>query len=245
MKLDFSELSALLAKDAVVTYKMRHQLFFSPMGNQITVWHKPGAAMLLDHSLHIYGDESVLESFLADLEPGRTYSFFCVAARYMPLLERHFEGIKREEDCTAYTIAKEDFSLHQAGVLDNLTSADAELVNEHWTYKFEGSLDFFRHIIREYPSSAIRVDGKLAGWAVCYDCTDDMVNLGSLRVLDEYRKQGLGKLLATDLVQKVLDTGKTPMVHILDDNIPSKTLSMSLGFKPYPTKIFWGSGVKN
>ena len=56
------------------------------------------------------------------------------------------------------------------------------------------------------------------------------------------RRQGLGSKLAR--VVKVLATGKTPMVHILDDNIASRTLSMEIGFTPYRERIFWGRGVK-
>ena len=79
---------------------------------------------------------------------------------------------------------------------------------------------------------------------MCYDAIEDMVNLGSLRVLEEYRQQGLGRKLALDLVGKVLATGKTPMVHIMDDNIASRTLSMGIGFTPYSEKLFWGRGKK-
>lgn len=243
MKLNFREMAELLELDGVLTYKMRHQLFFSPMGKKIKLWFKPGAAMMLDHSLHMFGEESVLDSFLAELKAGEKYGFFAVPTRYMPLLESHFKNIEREEDCSAYTIDKEDFHAEGEG-LDSLNLSDADFVNENWDYKFEGSLDFFKGIIRDFPSSAIRVNNSLAGWALCYDATDDMINLGSLRVLEQHRKQGYGKMLAVDLVKKVLQSGKTPMVHILDNNTASKNLSMSIGFKPYTHKVFWGSGIK-
>jgi len=222
---------------------MQHQLFHSPMGTKLKIWSGPGAAMMLDHSLHVYGDEDTLASFFADLEPGKEYDFFGVPAKMLPLLEGHFNNIQRHEECSAYTITREDF-VEDIEHQESLSLNDAEFVNEHWTYKFDGSLDFFKQILTDNPSSAIRVNGQLAGWSVCYDSIEDMVNLGSLRVLEQYRKQGLGKKLAIDLVDKVLKTGKTPMVHIVDSNLASKTLSMGIGFKPHPEKIFWGTGVK-
>jgi len=244
VRLDFSALAALLAKDSVLTYKMQYQLFHAPLTKDYQLWFADGAAMFLDHSLHMYGSLEVLDRFLTDLTPGRTYSFFGVTVSMLPLLENHFAQIEREEDCSAYTLSPEDFREDGGQPLESLTAADAEYVNDHWTYKHEGSLKFFRHILAVYPSSAARINGQLAGWAVCYDAIEDMVNLGSLRVLDQHRNQGLGRKLAADLARKVLRMGKIPMVHILDNNTASKTLSMGIGFKPYPHKIFWGSGLK-
>lgn len=244
MRIDFQEVYNLLRQEPILTYKMLFQLFHRPLDSRIKLWFEDGAAMLLDHSLHMYGAEAALDRFLSQLEKGREYSFFGVPCKYLPLLEKHFRDIECEEKTSAYTITASDFAGKPAEALDSLTLADAEYVNEHWTYKHEGSLEFFKHIIATYPSSAVRIGGQLAGWAVCYDAIEDMVNLGSLRVLEQYRRQGLGKKLAQDLVAKVLATGKTPMVHILEDNIASKTLSMGIGFKPYREKIFWGQGAK-
>lgn len=246
MLLDLKKLAVLLSKEPVLTYKMQYQIFHHPLGKEAILWFHERAAMMLDHSLYMYGDEDVLDGFLAQLEPGQEYYFFGVQVKLLPLLAHHFYEIKRDEDCTAYTITPEDFAAHQPEILplDSLRAADAEFVNTHWTYRHEGSLDFFKHIIAHYPSSAVRSSGKLVGWAVCYDAIPDMANLGSLRVLESHRNQGLGRKLAADLVQKVLNLGKVPLAHILDNNIPSKTLSMGIGFKPYPEQIFWGSGVK-
>ncbi len=243
MKIDFAELAALLKEDSVITYKMQYQLFHSPRAKKdIRLWFADGAAMMLDHSLHMYGNEQALDRFLNDLAPGE-YSFFGIATSLLPLLKRHFTGIVSDEDCTAYTLSPEDFT-GSPEPSESLTVADAEFVNEHWTYKDEDSLEIFRYSLKAYPSSAIRIDGKLAGWAVCYYAIDDMVNLGSLRVLEPYRNRGYGRKLASSLIAKVLATGKTAMIHIIDSNIASRNLSMGIGFKPHSKKIFWGSGTK-
>lgn len=243
MPIDFAQLNALLKEDNVLTYKLQYHLFFSHGElTDGTLWFADDAVMLLAHGLHMFGREETLDRFLKDLSPGE-YSLFGVATSLLPLLQEHFSRIDSDEDCTAYTLSPEDFT-GTPEPLDNLAVTEAEFVNQHWTYKFPGSEEYFKHIIKAYPSSVIRVDGKPAGWAVCYDAIEDMVNLGSLRVLEPYRNRGYGRKLASSLIAKVLALGKTPMIHILDSNIPSRNLSMGIGFKPYPKKIFWGSGVK-
>lgn len=243
MYVDFARLYALLKEDAILSYKLMSRLFCEPLSPRARLWAGERAVMLLDYGLHLFGEEGELDRFLADLEPGE-YSLFAVPVKYLPVLEKHFAEIHREEDTTAYTLAPGQFSGPEAEELDSLTVADAEFVDAHWTYRHEGSLEFFRRILAELPSSAVRIDGRLAGWAVCYDRVDDMVNLGSLRVLEPYRRRGLGRKLALDLVKKVLARGWTPLIHIVDSNTASKNLSMGIGFKPYPEKIFWGRGIK-
>jgi GNAT superfamily N-acetyltransferase len=243
MGTDFTQLNALLKEDNILTYKMQYQLFYSPGAKKdMTLWFGDGAAMMLDHSLHIFGKEETLDRFLTGLSPGE-YSFFGVAIDLLPLIQKHFTDISSDENCTAYTLDPEDFT-GTTEPLGNLSVEDAPLINQLWAYKHPGSEEYFRDIIKAYPSSAIRVDGKLAGWAVCYDAIDDMVNLGSLRVLVPYRHRGYGKKLASSLIAKVLAMGKTPMIHIVDSNIASRNLSMGVGFKSYAKKIFWGSGQK-
>lgn len=243
MEIDFSRLNALLKEDNILTYKMQYQLFYSPGAKKdMTLWFADGAAMILDHSLHIFGKEETLDRFFKDLPSGE-YSFFGVAIDLLPLLRQHFTDISRVENCTAYTLDPEDFT-GTPDLLGNLSVEDAQIINQLWDYKHPGSEEYFKDIIKAYPSSAIGVDGKLVGWAVCYDAIDNMVNLGSLRVLEPYRHLGYGKKLASSLIAKVLAMGKTPMIHIVDSNIASRNLSMGVGFKPYHKKIFWGSGQK-
>ncbi|MTI95372.1 MAG: GNAT family N-acetyltransferase [Firmicutes bacterium] len=242
--LDFNEINNWLSQEPELTYTLRQQLFFEQLGTGTKILYRPNALVMTDWALRFYGEADDLDQLLAQLPSQKKYHFFGVPVDNLPQVEKHFQDIEIEEDCGVYTLVKEDFAAHQVETLDSLTQADAEFVNEHWTYRSDDSLPFFQDIINRFPSSAIRVDGQLAGWSVCYNATDDFVNLGSLKVLPQYRKRGFGRKLALDLAAKVLETGKIPLVHILDDNIASRTLSTGIGFKLHPKKIFWGVGIK-
>lgn len=199
--------------------------------------------MTLEGELRLYGREEILDAFLGDLNAGESYFFAGVAKDLLPLLKGHFRDFELSEDCTAYTLAPEDFC-GSSETLADLTEDDAAFVDNHWAYQYPGSLEIFKHAIRSYPSSAIRLGHELVGWVVCYDAIDDLANLGSLQVLKEYRHRGLGWTLAASINTKVLGQGKTPLVHIYDSNLPSQNLSRRMGFKPNETKLFWGSARK-
>lgn len=244
MKVPFPELVALLNEDPILSYQLQYRLFHAPEGLKgVTLWYRPGAIMILGEELHLFGHQEILGDFLGDLAPGAEYSLAGFAADLLPLVEKHFTGLDLSETCTAYTLLPRDFT-GSGEELEELGEGDAPLIDENWDFRCEGSLDLFRQAIRSYPSSAVRVEGRLAGWALCYDATATMANLGSLRVLEPYRNRGFGRKLAASLVAKVLAWGRTPLVHIFDSNLPSQTLSRSLGFKAHTGKMLWGGGQK-
>ena len=101
MHVDFARLYALLKEDAILSYKLMSRLLRAPLSAGPAVGGER-AEMLLDYGLHLFGEEGELDRFLADLEPGE-YSLFAVPVKYLPVLEKHFAEIHREEDTTAYT----------------------------------------------------------------------------------------------------------------------------------------------
>jgi GNAT superfamily N-acetyltransferase len=242
MYINFLELDQLLMADPAITYPIRRELQ-KGFAQNAGLWFTCDAMLLHSHWLFMYGNSSGLDELLPQLQP-REYRFFGLQQSYLPLLKEHFVDVQMEEDCGAYTLSQEDFTLEPVTDPGILTLADAELVDSHWSYRFPGSLDYIRHIIVNCPSSAVRVDEQLVGWALCYDATDDMVNLGALKVLEEYRRAGFGKILALSLAQKVLASGKTPLVHISQANHISQQLTTGMGFRRHPQPIFWGKGLK-
>lgn len=242
MYIDFKEINQVLMTEPAITYPLRRELQ-KGFAQDARLWFSGDAVLLQNHWLFMYGNASSLGELLPQLQPGE-YRFFGLQQSYLPLLKEHFVDVQMEEDCGAYTLSQEDFTLEPVIDPGTLTLADAGLVDSHWSYRFPGSLEYIRHIIVNYPSSAVRVDEQLVGWALCYDATDDMVNLGALKVLEEYRRAGFGKILALSLAQKVLASGKTPLVHILHANNVSQQLSTGMGFRRHPQSIFWGKGTK-
>ncbi len=243
MHIDFGHLNKFLLQQPGLTYPIRQRLFHGDDLHWTKLWFTGQALLLQDWALHLYGDEQQLYSLLKELPPGK-YEFFATAEEYMPLLQKVFQGIETETLSDIYVLKEDDFPRDQVESLDNLTEEDVDLVDANWDYRFDGSRDFFLNAITSYPSSAIRIDDKLAGWAVCYSATDDMANLGSLRVLQPWLRQGWGRKIALDLAAKVLDSGRTPMVQILTTNTASQNLSCSIGFKALGQHIFWGEGTK-
>ncbi len=243
MHIDFKALYELLNQQPAHSYTIRQRLFHSRELKDCKLWFTGNAVMLDNWSLCFYGEAEELRPVLEQLPPGK-YGFFAVPDNFLPLLEEIFTGVETETHSNVFTLSDQDFPRQEVEQLDSLTEHDVDTVNQHWDYRFEGSQEFFSQAIANYHSSAIRIDGNLVGWSVCYSATDDMANLGSLRVLDPWLRQGFGRKLALDLAAKVLDSGRTPLIQILTTNTASRNLSLSIGFRQQPGNIFWGAGIK-
>jgi 8-oxo-dGTP diphosphatase len=75
-------------------------------------------------------------------------------------------------------------------------------------------------------SAAIITNDKLVAWGL----THDDAALGSLHVLDEYRKRGYGKEILISLIKQNRKLGKISFAQIEEKNISAAKLSESLGF---------------
>jgi GNAT superfamily N-acetyltransferase len=75
-------------------------------------------------------------------------------------------------------------------------------------------------------SAAIMKKDKLVAWGL----THDDGALGSLHVLDEYRKKGYGKEILISLIHQNRKLGKTSFAQIEEKNIKAASLVEQLGF---------------
>jgi len=75
-------------------------------------------------------------------------------------------------------------------------------------------------------SAAIIKKDKLVAWGL----THDDGALGSLHVLDEYRKKGYGKEIMTSLIHQNRKLGKMPFAQIEEKNLKAINLAEQLGF---------------
>jgi hypothetical protein len=163
--------------------------------------------------------------------------FFCVENRFIPLLERHVAPVTISAGCDTWTLDK---LLQEAPTLDSLTAEDAPFVNDQWDYKSEDSLEFIRRCIETMPISCIRnEDGQPIAIAFCYGQSPYHINMGGFKVLQKYRKQGLGKKVHLDMCNKVLARNRKPLVHIKIDNTVSQHICQSTNFKRNE-RVFWG-----
>lgn len=79
------------------------------------------------------------------------------------------------------------------------------------------------------------IDDKLVGF-VGYHSEGAM---GMLEVLPEYRKMGIGKILASSMINKVIDDGYTPFGQVFETNTASIELNKKLGFEFSVPDIIW------
>jgi hypothetical protein len=104
---------------------------------------------------------------------------------------------------------------------------DAEIIDEHYAYRNDHSLDKIRGCIRNRPSSAVCLDGHIVCWLLVHE--DD--SLGIMYTLEEHRRQGYALDVSLNLVAKQLAAGRTPFLQILDDNSLSPGLARRCGFE--------------
>lgn len=117
--------------------------------------------------------------------------------------------------------------------------SDARLIDDHYTYKEEGSYDFIRDNLKNRPSSVYRVDGQPVAWVLLH--RDN--SMGIMYTQKAYRGQNIAYELSMDIIQKVIKKGDIPFIHIGLGNEASFALAKKCGFKRYK-EIYW-FGVKN
>lgn len=165
---------------------------------------------------------------MKDIEPlinvipkEKTYLNMGMDYRIAKSLKENFD-IKIGNDCYIW-ILNEPNSEHST--LESLTLNDAEFINENWSYKHTGSINFIEHLLSSFPSSVIRGEDKEPiGWGFCYAQNDSYSNLGGLFVKEDYRRKGFASKITSDLCNKIHQTGRIPLVHINIDNQASTNL---------------------
>ena len=116
----------------------------------------------------------------------------------------------------------------------SLSVEDAEYIYDYSFYQDYTSVDYFRERLKRYISAGIFEDGKLVAWGL----THDDGALGSLFVLDDYRKKGYGRDIILNLISKNRMNGQPNFANIELDNLASMSLFTKLGFT-VDRKIFW------
>lgn len=110
----------------------------------------------------------------------------------------------------------------------------AELIDKHYTYRGQGSLEDIRECIQNRPSSAVYIDNMPVSWALLH--RDD--TMGILYTLPSFRHKGYAYVVMADLISKTLASGRLPFAHIVYGNTASVKLSEKSGLK-YSHDIAW------
>ncbi len=182
-------------------------------------------------------EEDILPLFKYIPRDQREVELFCVENRFISILDAYVAPVVVSADCHIWTL---DELSEEAPVLGSLTLDDAPFVNDLWDYKSEQSIEFIRHCIASMPTSCIRNEKEQPiAMAFCYGQSPFHINMGGLKVLPEYRRQGLGKKIHLDICRKILAQNRKPLAHIRVDNRVSQHLCQSTGFRRNE-RVFWG-----
>lgn len=176
---------------------------------------------IIDHLFHkeIFGDQLLLAG---------------LPKEHFKLFEKHpsFE-IDWNEPCLLYVYEKEPIEIAQEGesgyrglTLDHLREADLDTVFEYYAYKDDG-IDYIREIIKTQPTFCLRDGDTPVSWLV----RREDGSMGIMYTMENYRQLGIGIFLSQHMINKILDMGQTPYLHIHHGNIPSIRLAESLGFR--------------
>lgn len=114
-------------------------------------------------------------------------------------------------------------------ILRPLTTEHVKVVNEHLPYKSDTTPGYLRQKI-EYMSSIgafERDTGELMAWIMSYmnECHS------ALHVKPEYRRTGLGKLLAKKMTKDRALQNRVSHCYIRSGNVASENLFLALGFE--------------
>ncbi len=113
---------------------------------------------------------------------------------------------------------------------------EADIVNNYWEYKDDGTINYVRNMINRNYSGGIEEDGKLVAWLTIHD--DGA--LGFLYVLEGYRGKGYAKDLTVYLCNKLRKDNMIPFLYIVTENEKSLSLARKLGFEK-DRKVCWFS----
>lgn len=186
-------------------------------------------------------DEEELKNIIANYNFNDNPDFcgvpFSIAELIKDTLSKEYV-LDWDEHCYLFYLPQEKNNIYLDDTsidLDSLREHDLELVNEFYTYKEEGSSEYLRECILNRPSSVYRDEnGKAISWALVREDN----SMGVMYTLKEHRKKGLAKIVSKDLIKKVINTGYTPYVHIVEDNNPSINLAKELGMVNWG-KVLW------
>lgn len=156
---------------------------------------------------------------------------FCGVPKDILESYKHIGEVKWTNPCYLYEATELVDSLEHiipdGFYLDSLMKYDVHIVDHLYTYRDDKSYEDITNDIVYRPSSVIRLlDGTPVSWVLIH--SDN--SLGIMYTKEKYRKMNFGKIVSADLVNKSLNAGYKPYIHIITDNENSIKLASAVGF---------------
>jgi RimJ/RimL family protein N-acetyltransferase len=162
---------------------------------------------------------------------GRNQLFFAPALarmeRYVSRDRQHMAGPDLKHICTEDTFQP----FHLSGKINILTYE--EQIPELYSYtKFPNALGY--HYNPERPRKIVvvaRLGDRIVGMAGASADSDEMWQIG-VDVLHDFRLQGIGKAMVSELTVALFKQGVLPYYSTAIANLASRRLAISLGYRP-------------
>jgi GNAT superfamily N-acetyltransferase len=133
-----------------------------------------------------------------------------------------------------YVLEPENLVTYRSHRVESLRTEDAPRIARLWANGRQ--LNYVRWRISAGPSAAIRRNGSLIAWGA----THADGSMAMLRVLEEYRGQGLARAITYVLARRVITWGLRPFLHIHRNNKASISLCESMGFTRHSLCAWFG-----
>ncbi len=228
----------LIEDDRIINLNVLGRIKFNPEYDFILDGSDKGFIYRSGYWNTIYAmEDSIAEELLKNFKPEGEAGFSGVHEKYYHMAKK-FHQIVWDELCHLFYLDPKEYI---KPTLDHevcsLSVQDADIVNEYYTYKEEGSLQYIQECIANRPSSVIRdAEGKPLSWALIREDG----SMGVMYTLKEHRSKGYALSVSHDLASKAVNLGLTPFVHIVKGNTASVNLAKSIGFKHYCDVMWFG-----
>jgi len=110
--------------------------------------------------------------------------------------------------------------------ISKIRDKDIPYINSLWPYSDEKSVDYIAARIKEGLSAGIYDGNKIIGW--CLTHLDN--SLAHLFVVEKYRRKNLAYKLVYYMSNSVRESGRTPYLFSVKDNISAHKLFHKLGY---------------
>jgi len=205
-------------------------------GIYIDKCENPKGCMIVYRGSNVFiktSSNSMLKEFIEVLDKREEHSFRCLPW-IVPMIKAHFKPMKSGEEgviLLTYYVDRAMFKKHiTLGYLPEKLSEDS--AEEIKTHAREGpDTEFITRRIRANSFYGIFDGGRLISWVGTLWESDDACEVGLAYTQKEYRCKGLGKTLLSIVTGRVLDKGKTPILHTIGGNIPAIKACEAVGYR--------------
>lgn len=151
------------------------------------------------------------------------------------VLEKFNCGYQELSDCAYYLIGKEEalqfqYEIPPNMVMKSLDASYSDLMNERWPHRYPNSEKYIRLLIQLNGGLGLfnATSGDLAGWIL----KNEFAGVGHLQVMPDYRRVGLGEILAKAMTKRIAQEDDGPVnAFIVDKNAASIRLFLKLGYR--------------